>query len=192
MTTKTASNTWSDSLPCHLCFMEPSRTKGSHWLTRLLIGANTLQRHDRLLQDRFGIRVQWTNEHGGSVRGVCGQEETTRICYIPIGLGGKSGVLRVQVVPGDIPMLLPAYLLTDLEAVIDMKNCMIMFLKIGVSLKMTRQSTGHVSIGVCEFGEHGFHVPSDYAFCRSQAWSLEATWVCLLSCGTCNYLIWKL
>ena len=115
-----------------------------------LIGANTLQRHDRLLQDRFGIRVQWTNEHGGSVRGVCGQEETTRICYIPIGLGGKSGVLRVQVVPGDIPMLLPAYLLTDLEAVIDMKNCMIMFLKIGVSLKMTRQSTGHVSIGVCE------------------------------------------
>ena len=56
------------------------------------------------------------------MRGVCGSEETTQIAYVPIGLGGKSCVLRIQVVPGDIPFLLPAYFLSELGAVIDMKH----------------------------------------------------------------------
>ena len=139
-----------------------------------LIGHNTLQRHDRVLQERHGVQVQWTSEHGGSVHGVCGQEASTKICYIPIRLGGKSGVLRVQVLPGDVPMLLPAYLLADLKAVIDMKSCAIMFVKIGVCLQMTRQPTGYVSMNVCDFGDRRFHVPASHAFSNSQVWSLEA------------------
>ena len=74
-----------------------------------LVGMQTMEKHDYLLQERFGLKVQWSHEAGGSIRGVCGAEETTKIVYVPIGLSGKSGVLRVQVVPGDIPFLLPAY-----------------------------------------------------------------------------------
>ena len=137
-----------------------------------LVGHDTLQRHDRHLREHFGLQVQWSNEHGGSVRGVCGQEESTRIAYIPIGLSGKSGVLRVQVVPGEIPFLLPAYFLTDLKAVIDMHHLTIIYMSLAVQQRMYRMSTGHVAVCITEFG-HGFQVPSDFAGTKSQAWSLE-------------------
>lgn len=88
-----------------------------------LVGEETLKQHDILLQQHHQLRVQWSHEPGGMVRGVCGSEEHTSLAYVPIGLGGKSGILKVQVAPGDIPFLIPAYFLSDLQAVIDMKNC---------------------------------------------------------------------
>ena len=138
-----------------------------------LVGIQTLEKHDQLLQERFGLKVQWSQEAGGSVRGVCGAEETTKIVYIPIGLSGKSGVLRVQVVPGDIPFLLPAYFLTELGAVIDMKNATIFYTELGVKQLMKRLSTGHVSVSIVEFGD-GFHVPANFSGTRSTAWSQKA------------------
>ena len=138
-----------------------------------LVGIEVLKSHEKLLQEKFGLLIQWSNESGGSVRGVCGKEERTQVAYVPIGIGGKSGVLRVQVVPGDIPFLLPAYFLTDLHAVIDMKNCMIMYMKLGVKQTMIRLGTGHVAVSIIEFGKLGFHVPMTFAFSCSQAWSFE-------------------
>ena len=117
-----------------------------------LVGRQTLENHDRLLQQEFGVQVQWSSEAGGSVRGVCGSEETTQIAYVPIGLGGKSGVLRVQVVPGDIPFLLPAYFLSELGAVIDMKHGTIYYMELGVKQQLNRLPTGHVSVSIIEFG----------------------------------------
>ena len=137
-----------------------------------LVGVETLRGHARLLEPRFGLKVQWSQEPGGVVRGVCGAEETTKVAYVPIGLGGKSGVLRVQVVPGDIPFLLPAYFLTDLAAVIDMKHATIMYMSLGVKQDMIRLQTGHVAVSIIEFGS-GFQIPTDMAFFRSQAWSTE-------------------
>ena len=138
-----------------------------------LVGLETLQRHDHLLQERFGIQVQWSPESGGSVRGVCGKEETTSIAYVPIGLGSCSGVLRVQVVPGTIPFLLPAYFLTNLGAVIDMERAFILYSKIGASQNMKRLSTGHVAVSIIDFGSQGFTVPTTFAASASQAWSVE-------------------
>ena len=137
-----------------------------------LVGLETLQAHDRLLQERFGLKVQWSTEAGGSVRGVCGKEEKTHIVYVPIGLSGKSGVLRCQVVPGDIPFLLPAYFLSDLGAIIDMKNCMIMYMSLGCKQTMHRLHTGHVAVSIIEFGD-GYNVPVDFPQTRSSAWSRE-------------------
>ena len=146
-----------------------------------LVGIETLEAYDKLLQQEFGLKVQWTTEAGGSVRGVCGTEESTKLAYVPVGLGGKSGVLRVQVVPGEIPFLLPAYFLTELEAVIDMKHATIMYMALGVKQSMTRLSTGHVSVSIVEFGD-GFRVPSDFYGTRSQAWTTEEVpdWPALL------------
>ena len=64
-----------------------------------LIGEQTLHKHDLYLQQHYRLRVQITGEEGGTVRGVCGSEQVTKIAYIPIGIGGQGGVLRVQVVP---------------------------------------------------------------------------------------------
>ena len=82
-----------------------------------LVGSHTLERHDQYLEREFWLRVQFTHESGGTVQGVCGSEETAKVAYIPSTLGGNSGILRVQVVPGNIPILLPAYFLTDLGAI---------------------------------------------------------------------------
>ena len=128
----------------------------------------TLEKHDHLLQERFGLKVQWSHEAGGSVRGVCGAEETTKRAYVPIGLSGKSGVLRVQVVPGDIPFLLPAYFLTELGAVIDMKNATILYTELGVKQLMKRLNTGHVSVSIVEFGD-GFCVPANFSGTKEQS-----------------------
>ena len=137
-----------------------------------LVGHDTLLAHDQLLREQFGVQVQWSHECGGTVRGVCGMEETTKIAYVPIGLNGRSGVLRVQVVPGDIPFLLPAYFLTELEAVIDMKHATIMYMKLGITQQMQRLHTGHVAVSIVEFGS-GFRIPADFSPQRSQAWATE-------------------
>ena len=138
-----------------------------------LVGRETLEQHDTLLQERFGLRVQWSHEAGGSVRGVCGKEESTSIAYVPIGLGGKSGVLRVQVVPGTIPFLIPAYFLSNVGAVIDMEHAVIWYTKLATSQNMRRLSSGHVSVSIIDFGKSGSNVPSNFAASSSQAWSVE-------------------
>ena len=69
--------------------------------------------------------------------------------------------LKVQIVPGEIPFLIPAYFLADLEAVIDMKHATIMYMALGVTQKMTRLPTGHVAVSIVEFGP-GFTCSSDF------------------------------
>ena len=49
-----------------------------------LIGEQTLHKHDLYLQQHYRLRVQLTGEEGGTVRGVCGSEQVTKIAYIPI------------------------------------------------------------------------------------------------------------
>ena len=134
-----------------------------------LVGEGTLMNHDALLRDQYKLRVQVTNEPGGTVRGVCGSEQITKVAYVPLGISGKSGVLRVQVVPGDVPFLVPAYLLSELGAVIDMHACIIAYTAIGAVQRMTRRSTGHVEINICEFGNQ-WSVPQHYDFLKSEVW----------------------
>ena len=56
-----------------------------------LVGSKTLQRHDALLQQMYGLQVQHSPVDGGKVRGVCGMEEKTGVAYVPIGLAGNVG-----------------------------------------------------------------------------------------------------
>ena len=57
---------------------------------RGLIGAETLAKLDSHLQKNYKLRVQYTQEEGGTVRGVCGSEQVTRIAFVPISLGGRQ------------------------------------------------------------------------------------------------------
>ena len=50
-----------------------------------LIGRETLEKLDQYLLTNFGMKVQYSGEGGGTVRGVCGAEERTPIAYVPIG-----------------------------------------------------------------------------------------------------------
>ena len=46
--------------------------------------------------------------------------------------------------------LLPAYFLSDLGAVIDMKHATIMYVNLGIKHTMKRLHTGHVSVSIVE------------------------------------------
>ena len=116
------------------------------------------------------MKVQHSGEDGGTVRGVCGAEERTPIAYIPIGIGGCSGLLRAQIVPGPVPCLIPAYLLTDMGSVIDMVGLTLFHTTLGVTQQMHRRSTGHVEVSITEYGR-GFSMPEAASFGRSQVWS---------------------
>ena len=85
-----------------------------------------------------GTTAQPSDEHGGSVRGVCGAEEQARIVCVPIGLGDQSGVLRVEVVPGNTPFLTPACFLSEQRALIDTKNLQITHTTAGTAQQMLR------------------------------------------------------
>ena len=137
-----------------------------------LIGRETLARHDQNLQQHFQLRVQYSDEQGGTVRGVCGSEEVTQVAYIPIGLGARGGILRVQVVPGGVPCLIPAYFLHHLGAVIDVSSLLIAYTHLSVVQNMSRRPSGHVAVSVCEFGQ-GWYVPATYDFLKSEIWKVK-------------------
>ena len=135
-----------------------------------LVGRETLSKMDQHLQQNFGIKVQHSTEDGGTVRGVCGVEEKTPIAYIPVGIAGYSGQLRVQIVPGSVPCLVPAYLLTDLGSVIDMSSMRVYHTHLSCMQYMLQRSSGHVEVSLTEFGQKGFKVPTHVAFGKSQVW----------------------
>ncbi|CAE7707824.1 unnamed protein product, partial [Symbiodinium necroappetens] len=135
-----------------------------------LIGEQTLHKHDMYLQKHHNkLRVQITDETGGTVRGVCGSEQVTKVAYIPIGIAGRPGVLRVQVVPGVIPCLIPAYLLTDAGAIIDMPGSRVYYTSVSAVQRMRRRSTGHMEVSLCEF-ESKWEIPATYSFIKSEIW----------------------
>ena len=134
-----------------------------------LIGEQTLHKHDMYLQKYHKLRVQITDETGGTVRGVCGSEQVTKVAYIPIGIAGRPGVLRVQVVPGVIPCLIPAYLLTDAGAIIDMPGSRVYYTSVSAVQRMRRRSTGHMEVSLCEF-ESKWEIPATYPFIKSEIW----------------------
>ena len=105
---------------------------------------------------------------GGTVRGVCGSEQVTKIAYIPVGIAGAPGILRVQVVPGTIPCLVPVYLLTA-GAVIDMPGSRVHFTNISAVHTMKRRSAGDMEVSLCEF-DVKWEIPATYGFVRSEIW----------------------
>ncbi len=120
-------------------------------------GDDTLEAHDKYLQP-FGLRIQFTGEDGGAVVGVTGSPIDCRVAFIPIGLGGVNGILRVQVVPGRVPILLPVPMLLMLEAVIDLAQLRIHYQAINRSQELLLQPTKHVAVDLLEFSTP-FEVP---------------------------------
>ena len=73
-----------------------------------------------------------------------GRNRKLRSPMCQIGISGCSDFLRVQIVLGPVPCLLPAYLLTNLGSVIDMASANLYHTGIGVVQQMFRSMTGHV------------------------------------------------
>ena len=80
----------------------------------------------------------------------------------------------MQIVPGPVPCLVPAYLLTVMGSVIDMVGLRIYHTNLGTFQDMRQRLSGHVEVSLTEFGE-GFRAPVDLKFDRSQVWERGAS-----------------
>ena len=72
-------------------------------------------------------------------------------------------------VPGTVPCLIPANLLTQLGGVIDMRNLLAIYTEINVFQYMKRRMSGHVEVCICEF-DGQWSVPATYEFLKSEVW----------------------
>ena len=75
-----------------------------------LIGRDTLARHDQFLRERFQLRVQYTQMSREVPFGECVDRKKLLKWHIFRFVSGvEVEFFRVQVVPGGVPCLLPAY-----------------------------------------------------------------------------------
>ena len=88
--------------------------------------------------------------------------EKTPVAYLPIGVSGCSGLLRV-----------PAHLLSDMGSIIDMVGLQMYHTKLGLVRRMHRRVPGHVEVSLTEYGPQGFLAPTNLSFGRSQVWGRE-------------------
>ena len=80
----------------------------------------------------------------------------------------------MQIVPGPVPCLIPAYLLTSMGSVIDMVGLKVYHTNLGTVQVMHQRLSGHVEVNLTEFGD-GFRTPPRVTFDRSQVWERVAS-----------------
>ena len=64
------------------------------------------------------------------------------------------------------------YFLDQLGAVIGVSNLLIAYTRLSVVQNMSRRSSGHVAVTLCEFGQ-GWYVPATYDFLKSEIWKVK-------------------
>ena len=121
-----------------------------------LIGSQALGRLLLQLQ-KHGLRAKWTSKVA-SAKGVGGAAESLGVIMIPVGIGGVSGILEATVVQGDVPFLLPVSLLKALRVVLDFGDYTMCIPGHAKRLSLHELPSGHVTVGVLEFGEGPFPV----------------------------------
>eukprot|EP00913_Durusdinium_trenchii_P018077 g16986.t1 len=100
---------------------------------RGLIGANTLDRHVKLLNAK-GYDITELPEKMHTFRyGNGSADKTGRRVEIPVFVGGKELRVRLHVVPGEVPLLISKRLLKSLGAMIDLNDNKLVMTKAGVA-----------------------------------------------------------
>ena len=123
-----------------------------------LIGDKALNRLKERLAGH-GLKVSWTGKQA-KAHGVGGSAKVLGIVAIPLGLAGSSGVLEATVVVGEIPLLLPIKMLRQLQAVVDLEKFVVCFRSLQQSIPLHGLPSGHVAVGILDFGDSGFVFPA--------------------------------
>ena len=69
-------------------------------------GNSNLTKWCRLLAEH-GLQVEWSQEKPESASGIGGMTQPIGVVYVPVGLTGCNGIIRLTVVEQDVPPLLP-------------------------------------------------------------------------------------
>ena len=129
--------------------------------SRFLIGQNTLEKWEQMLTRRWCLTTQRIQLAKATIRfGNDETLETRTLAFLPVGIAGVNGVLRVYVVPGCAPLLLSKEFLRDLGCHIDLGRGHLFFEKLGVRTVASKQSP-HLLLPLTSFGPQGHKIPAE-------------------------------
>ena len=123
-----------------------------------LVGTLALSRLQVALKQR-GLKCKWTPKQS-SAKGVGGAAHVVGVVWIPIGISGMNGILECTVVEGEVPLLLPVQLLKQLRVALNFFDYTFVMSEHEKTVKMHELPSGHVTIEVLQFHEHGFSLPA--------------------------------
>ena len=83
--------------------------------------------------------------------GIGGQANVVKSVLVPISPGGIHGVVSFLVIENNVPPLLSVGLLEHLGASFSLVTNQVSFERIGVSMKMERESSGHRTIPLVQW-----------------------------------------
>eukprot|EP00971_Amphidinium_carterae_P248720 4937144-Amphidinium_carterae.2 len=125
------------------------------------IGESAMRRLEEKLKN-LGLWVKDMQGRATNTNGIGGAAEVVRRCIIPVGLGGTNGMLRLTVVKGEVPLVLPIRLMAMLGAVINLPKGKIDWTW-GLPRRQStleRLESGHVTVSIMEYGADGWHAPA--------------------------------
>eukprot|EP00913_Durusdinium_trenchii_P004266 g3954.t1 len=100
---------------------------------RGLVGANTLERHIKMLS-KHGMNIKELPDKMHTFRyGNGSADKTSRRIELPVFVAGKELRVRLHVVPGDVPLLISKRLLKSVGAMIDLNDNKLIMTKAGVA-----------------------------------------------------------
>ena len=123
--------------------------------SKILVGTNTFEKIRKFLRDnhQMDARVYAANH---VFKGIGGRSYSKRLALIPIGIGGRFGILRACVLGGNeaadrSPLLLSLRVLRGLKAQIDCDNSRMTLETLGVTVPLTIRDSGHLLLNVYEY-----------------------------------------
>ena len=129
--------------------------------SRFLIGQNTLEKWEQMLTRRWGLSTQRIQLAKAMTFRFGNDEtlETRTVAFLPVGIAGVNGVLRVYVVPGGAPLLLSKEFSRDLGCHIDLGRGHLFFVKLGVRTVVTSKQVAAFASTLDEFWATGTQDP---------------------------------
>ena len=95
----------------------------------------------------------------GGACGIGGESQFVKTAEIPTALQGKCGTLKLNVLKGAIPLLLPVSFSRGLGMVLDMPQKKIHWEYLKISQEFEELPSGHIAINIFEFPPSGWKSP---------------------------------
>ena len=128
--------------------------------TQDLIGEAALSALEQVLASK-GLKPVEVPAPGGAPTGIGGAATVKKAVLVPISLGGVPGTVHFVVISENVPPLLSVGLLEHLGATMCLTTNTVEFKTIGVKQPMRKESSGHRTIPLVEWGGGFFPVPDE-------------------------------
>ncbi|CAE7324282.1 RE1, partial [Symbiodinium necroappetens] len=128
--------------------------------TQDLIGSGAMLQMTQELK-RCGLRPVPVDVPISSPSGIGGSAKAVKAMLVPISPGGVPGVLQMTVLEENIPPLLSVGFLEFLKTCIDLEEDPVSFRRLGVTMPLTKQPSGHRTIPLVQWKGDEFPVPEE-------------------------------